>query len=119
MATMATTATTTATMATSMTTTTCATVVGHYWRRRHAAGAGDADDLWEGVPPFAWVGGVMCIDYSVGRRYVERHRGRQTDFSHGLAALRWPERTLVFDDRDDTTTTFGTAAVMGGDERSG
>jgi hypothetical protein len=81
-----------------------ATVVGHYWRRRDGQRAG-GEDLWHDVPPFAWVGRVLCIDYSVGRRYVERHRGRHDGFSHGLCALRWPEAALVFDDRDDAIPT--------------
>ena len=81
-----------------------ATVVGHYWRRRDGRPAG-SDDLWHDVPPFSWVGDVFCVDYSVGRRFVERHKGRVDGFSHGLAALRWPERTLVFDDRHDAVPT--------------
>jgi len=42
---------------------------------------------------------VFCVDYSVGRRFLERFRGRRRDFDGGLAALRFPERALVFDDR--------------------
>jgi len=73
------------------------TIVGHYWRRRGAAIEGKRA-VWDDVPPFAWSGNVFCVDYSVGRRYLERFRGRDRDFVGGLAALRWPERTLVFDD---------------------
>ncbi len=76
------------------------TVVGHYWRRRGADIPGKRD-LWDDVAPFAWSGGVFCVDYSVGRRYAERARGRSSGgFDGGLAALRWPERVVVFDDRD-------------------
>ncbi|MBM4377031.1 MAG: metallophosphoesterase [Deltaproteobacteria bacterium] len=74
------------------------TVVGHYWRRRAAAIAGKLD-LWGEYEPHAWAGDVFCVDYSVGRRFLERFRGRRRDFDGGLAALRFPERALVFDDR--------------------
>ncbi len=85
-----------------------AVVVGHYWRRR---GTSDPEkhDLWDEVPPFGWAGprgNVFCVDYSVGRRFVERWGG-STRFAGGLAALRWPERVLVFDDREEPVETTG------------
>jgi hypothetical protein len=80
------------------------TVVGHYWRRRGAPVPGKAD-VWDDVPPFAWSGGVYCVDYSVGRRFAERHAGAQGSFVGGLGALLWPERAVVFDDRDEPTPT--------------
>lgn len=78
-------------------------VVGHYWRQfvpldRSALGKGDPD-LFSGVPPAAWLGrlgNVYCVDFSVGGRYQERSASvaeRRTR----LAALRWPERTLVLE----------------------
>jgi len=85
-----------------------AVVVGHYWRRRGAPDPGK-HDLWDQVPPFGWAGprgNVFCVDYSVGRRFVERWAGK-SDFAGGLAALRWPERTLVFDDWDGVVETVG------------
>jgi hypothetical protein len=75
------------------------TVVGHYWRRRVTPTRGDLE-LWDLTPPFQWDEGVFCVDYSVGYRYKERARGRVVDFHGGLAAMCWPERVLVFDDRD-------------------
>ncbi len=85
------------------------TIVGHYWRRRGAAIAGKPDP-WGGVPTFGWSGGVFCVDYSVGRRYEERAlRGRSDGFDGALAAVRWPERTVVFDDRADPIATTGFA----------
>lgn len=92
------------------------TVVGHYWRRRGGPGK---MDVWDDVPPFAWAfgsmssggappcagGGVFCVDYSAGRRYAERARGRHRDFDGGLAAMVWPERVLVFDDREEPVRT--------------
>lgn len=85
-----------------------AVVIGHYWRIRGRGVTGKPDFF--GQPPDAWLGPtgkVFCIDYSVGRRYAERHAGRTDGFDHGLAALRWPERTLVFDDRDEPVPTRG------------
>jgi hypothetical protein len=85
-----------------------AVVVGHYWRRRAEPDPGK-HDLWDAVSPFGWAGpkrNVFCVDYSVGRRFLERWRGRRS-FAGGLAALRWPERTLVFDDRDLVQPTQG------------
>jgi len=43
-------------------------------------------------------GSAFCIDYGVGHRWTERRAGKTNGFSHKLAALRWPERVVVFDD---------------------
>ena len=48
----------------------------------------------------------------MGRRYHERYQTQQTTiplvkFQHGLAALRWPERVLVFDDLPSEYPTTG------------
>ena len=58
------------------------------------------------MAPFAWHGqrqNVFCVDYSVGARAQARKKEQAT---HGfkLAALRWPERTLMFDDGQQQTT---------------
>lgn len=85
-----------------------AVVVGHYWRRRGEPDPGK-HDLWDSVPPAGWAGprgNVFCVDYSVGRRFLERWQGRRS-FAGGLCALRWPERTLVFDDREQGVQTTG------------
>lgn len=81
------------------------TVVGHYWRRRGLPVPGKSD-VWDDVPAFAWSGNVYCVDYSVGRRFAERDEGRQSEFHGGLGALLWPERVVVFDDRDEPTPTL-------------
>ena len=89
-----------------------AVVVGHYWRRRAGASVDDKPDSWT-TPAFTdWTGprgNVFCVDYSVGRRFVERHAGRTTGYSGGLAAQRWPERVLGFDDDPEPqpTTRWG------------
>ena len=80
-------------------------VIGHYWRRvnkidRTAIGKGDPD-LFENTPPSAWHGkrkNVFCVDFSAGGRWTERKAGTLVGHDFKLAALRWPERTLYFDD---------------------
>jgi len=88
-----------------------AVVVGHYWRTRVGVTVPGKRDVFDGLHPFAWAGPrgrVFCVDYSVGRRFVERWRepGRSR-FDGALAALRWPERVLVFDDHDEPVPTTG------------
>jgi hypothetical protein len=80
-------------------------VVGHYWRvdakSAPANVTGDWDYVFEDYGAYEWLGpkgNVFCVDYSAGGRYVERRRGRTSDFECRLAALRWPECELVFDD---------------------
>lgn len=80
-------------------------VIGHYWRRvkpidRSTVGKGDPD-LFEATPPLAWHGqrrNVFCVDYSVGGRWTERKAGTPVGHHFKLAALRWPERVVQFDD---------------------
>jgi hypothetical protein len=81
-------------------------VVGHYWRRYHAAISHDGEkadaDLFGDTGAHEWLGRagcVMCIDYSVGFRFKERAQGGGVGrFDHCLGALRVPEWRLVFDD---------------------
>jgi len=85
-----------------------AVVVGHYWRRRDDAKIEGKPDTWATDRFTDWCGprkNVFCVDYSAGRRFLERARGRHEHFEGGLAALRWPERELVFDDRDEVFAT--------------
>jgi hypothetical protein len=81
-------------------------VVGHYWRsfkqgsRRRELKSNVDRDLFEAVPPNHWHGArgnVFCADFSVGRRFEERFSGQTPGLNTHLAALRWPERTLVLD----------------------
>jgi hypothetical protein len=45
----------------------------------------------------------VCLDYSVGKRHRERLDGvPPAAYRTRLAALRWPERLLVFDDGETT-----------------
>lgn len=80
-------------------------IIGHYWRRvnkidRASIGKGDPD-LFENTRPCAWHGkhgNVFCVDFSVGGRWTERKAGTQIGLYFKLAALRWPEQVLQFDD---------------------
>jgi hypothetical protein len=85
-------------------------VVGHYWRWRNpedrADAAKDGPDLFDGIPADSWMGSqkkVFCVDYSVGYRHKERHRGKP--HQAWLAALRWPERVVMFDDGKEIRTS--------------
>ena len=40
----------------------------------------------------------FCIDYGVGKRWTERRQGTTKGFALKLAALRWPEKLVVFDE---------------------
>jgi len=87
-------------------------VIGHYWRRvnkidRTAIGKGDPD-LFENTHPYAWHGkrgNVFCVDFSAGGRWTERKAGTVVGHDFKLAALRWPERGLQFDDGHQVMTT--------------
>jgi hypothetical protein len=73
-------------------------VCGHYWRV--LLEGEDDDGLFDRSRPYEWLGNgrVMCIDYSVGKRWRERLDGRTAgSFATSLVALRWPERTLLTD----------------------
>lgn len=80
-------------------------VIGHYWRRvnkidRAAIGKGDPD-LFGNTYPYAWHckhGNVFCVDFSVGGSWTERKAGTNVGQDFKLAALRWPEQVLQFDD---------------------
>lgn len=90
-------------------------VVGHYWRARGRSDRG-WHDIWGDVQTTAWAGvrsNVFCLDYCAGRRYRERWEGRTPEggFRGALTAMRWPERLLVHDDREDPIPTVGWGAA--------
>lgn len=80
-------------------------LIGHYWRRRDSlCGPRDAKPHpWDAYGLDGWSehGNVYCLDFSVGYRFKERKRGHSGRSCLGLAALRWPEKVLVFDDLDE------------------
>lgn len=80
-------------------------IIGHYWRwaapvDREAMGKG-GPDLFDGLGTSEWHGArrnVFCVDYSVGRRYLDREQRRPYSRACRLGALRWPEQVIVMDD---------------------
>ena len=54
----------------------------------------------------------MCIDFSVGKRYLERQSpGFDGVFHTRLAVLRLPERVLMFEDGERLKLINGYSAV--------
>jgi hypothetical protein len=81
-------------------------IFGHYWRwwnpAAHAILSKGEKPLFADVAPTDWLptgqgAQAFCVDYSVGARYAERSRRPAGPFEGRLAAMRWPERELVFD----------------------
>jgi hypothetical protein len=78
-------------------------IFGHYWRRPAAlpsqGRAHGGPDLFEGTRINDWLGPAAtayCVDFSVGRRFLERAQGRGGTGTR-LGAVRWPERQLRLD----------------------
>lgn len=76
-------------------------VFGHYWRwagdESHASARSRGPNLFAGQGTWGWLGprrNAMCVDYCAGLRWRERKSGQ---FNHGglLAAVRWPEQSIV------------------------
>jgi hypothetical protein len=83
-------------------------VFGHYWRRRPGAKIEGKPDALSGTPPLAWFGAhrhAFCIDYSVGLRFKARQRDKDPHHDCALAALRFPEQVVVFDDTPERFPT--------------
>lgn len=81
-------------------------VVGHYWRSTLPAQT-THEGLFRNVSPLAWHGArsnVFCVDYSVGARAQARTFNRPHAHMK-LGALRWPERTVMFNDGSHQPTT--------------
>ena len=85
-------------------------IVGHFWRWWHpqahsVLSKGEPQLDWGGTPD-AWARNAdgeevaFCVDFSVGARWKERSLGHPRPYHGRLAALRWPERELVFDGPD-------------------
>lgn len=79
-------------------------IMGHYWRwwsdngaKRFSRGQ---PDLFAGSRPVEWLGTskrVYCTDFSVGARFKELEDGHEPGQFTRLAAVRWPENVVVFD----------------------
>ena len=85
-----------------------AVIIGHYWRlsnsgisnRPRAVGI----DVFKGTSSGEWLGArknVYCVDFSIGGR-GEIFRGDTCR----LAAARWPEVTVVFDNGEELATDY-------------
>jgi hypothetical protein len=77
-------------------------VVGHYWRIM-LPGEVKFESLFDGLPLEATHGRgpVMCIDYSVGKRFRERmHHAHDGRFRSRLGALRLPEKQVFYDNAE-------------------
>lgn len=80
-------------------------IIGHYWRWPTT---GTRDLYSRGEPALfsdyannQWFGAkhnVYCVDFAVGARYKERPLKLGSPFQCRLAAVRWPERQVTFDD---------------------
>jgi hypothetical protein len=80
-------------------------IFGHYWRwPTHDAGdrfGRYARDPFPDREADEWVGAAdtaYCNDFCVGARFAERLGWPDEPFRSRLAAVRWPERELVYDD---------------------
>jgi hypothetical protein len=95
-------------------------IIGHYWRWPTAAArdaySRDEPDLFKEHAAHQWFGAkhnVFCVDFAVGARYKERAKGGQTGFECRLAAVRWPERWLTFDDGRTLELAVRSTKLMG------
>ena len=85
-------------------------VIGHYWRNFNSPD--QKHGLFKYIEPLEWFGlnqNVFCVDYSVGKRYLDRHKQRA--FSNQLCALRFPENTLLFEDGSTKQITNQCTAI--------
>lgn len=79
-------------------------VIGRYWRRlkdieRSTVGKGSVG-LFENTSPLAWHRkhhNACCEAFSAGGRWTGRRAGIVLGQDFKLAALRWPERIVLFD----------------------
>ena len=80
-------------------------IIGHYWRKFNTAEV--KAGLFQKIEPLQWFGhkqNVFCVDYSVGKRYLDRQH--QREFSSKLGALRWPEKQVIFEDGSTYSTSY-------------
>lgn len=87
-------------------------IIGHYWRQWHPQRPPPKhrEHIFT-VPSHHWHGAkknVFCCDFSVGARWRDRKKNIPPSQSeHRLAALRFPEKTLVFDNGEIVQTVYG------------
>ncbi len=79
-------------------------IIGHYWRKRNSYKT-HTEDVFHNIDYNQWFGvnqNIFCIDYSVGKRFVDRLLNR--DFSSSLAALQLPQEQLCFEHGEKVLT---------------
>lgn len=81
-----------------------AVLFGHYWRwwdpAVHAVLSKGETQLFADDPVGPYMAEhhqAFCVDFSVGSRYRQRLAGNSGSFHGRLAAMRWPEREIVYD----------------------
>lgn len=83
-------------------------VIGHYWRHWQVNSRvfserslfPEQGHLWHGAK-----NNVFCVDFSVGARWrMRKQPEKYSKQAFRLAALRWPEKILVFDDGETVLT---------------
>lgn len=85
-------------------------VIGHYWRTWQPQPTKNGKEILFQENGNEWLGAkrnVFCVDFSVGARWRDRKQTPPTQPNHSrfrLAALRWPERALVFDNGETAST---------------
>lgn len=82
-------------------------VVGHFWRKVKPIEEISDENVFAGISPYAWHGlnkNVFCVDYSVGARFLERKNNIKLGTNTNLGALRWPEKTLMFESGQEIAT---------------
>jgi len=80
---------------------------GHYWRwwdpAAHATLSKGEPQLFADDPVGPFMADdhrAFCVDFSAGGRFKQRLLNHEPPYQGRLAAMRWPERTLVFDGED-------------------
>ncbi len=79
-------------------------IIGHYWRKKNLTRK-YSEDVFHNIEFNQWFGvnnNVFCVDYSVGKRFVDRLLNRE--FSSDLAALQLPQEALCFENGEKFDT---------------
>jgi len=89
---------------------------GHYWRwwdpAVHPHWSKGEPQLFPDDPVGPYMAEhhrAFCVDFSVGSRYRQRRAKHPPPYHGRLAAMRWPERELVYDSEDPGKFVSGSA----------
>lgn len=78
-------------------------IIGHYWRNFKSTD--EKTGFFKYIDAVQWFGqkrNVFCVDYSVGKRYVDRQN--HCAFTSQLIALRFPENSLLSETGEEWET---------------